>query len=125
MNNLNANDRAAIVAAAAAGAPSGGIPSLLDDPVACLNNIANRPASNEFWGMLAGGTASFMRDEQNPLVCSLYLQAVAHHLPASDVDAPSAVASNNNNNNDSSNMEAELVRAQRLVDILDVSTTLP
>ena len=115
-----------------AAAAAGNIPSFVDDPGTCLNHIANRPASQDLWNMLGGTVAACMKAETNPQLCALYLQAVAQQLAASDnqnnhspllmdgsggVAAAVVEATNHHNNN---NMEVEMVRAQRLYEILEV-----
>lgn len=115
MNNPNAN------AAAAAAPVVGGVPSFLDNPVSCLSAIANRPPSRDLWGMLSGTAASCMKDDDHSQLRSLYLRAVAQQLPASDMaaagmDAVAAVAGGGNN----SSMEFEMMRAQRLLEVLEV-----
>jgi hypothetical protein len=101
-----------------AGAATGGVPSFLEDAGGCFNAIANRTPSRELWGMLSGTAAQCMKSEGNPQLCALYLQAVAQQLPASDMAIVDEAAGNSN-----SNMEMEMMRAQRQMEILDVSTT--
>jgi hypothetical protein len=101
----------------AAGAPTGGLPTFSVDPGGFFNAIASRPPSRELWGLLSGTTAQCMKGEENPQLCALYLQAVAQQLPASDMAVSDEAAGSSNSNN----MEMEMMRAQRQMEILDVS----
>lgn len=95
---------------------AGGVPSFLDDPASCLNAIANRPPSRELWGMLSGAASSCMKEEESAPLRGLYLQAVAQQLPASDSPAAAGMEAAGSN---SSGVEFEVMRAQRLFEVLD------
>ena len=110
-------------AASAAARGVGGVPSFLDDPSGCLHAIANRPPSRDLWAMLCGAAASCMKEDENAQLRALYLRAVAQQLPASEIaaagmDAVASVAGAGGNNN---SMEFEMIRAQRLFEVLEVS----
>ncbi|CAB9499445.1 expressed unknown protein [Seminavis robusta] len=90
------------------------VPAFMDDPAGCFNAMATRPPGRELWRLLAGTTASCMKDEGNAQLCALYLQAVAQQLPASDMAVADA-ASNSNN----ANMEIEMMKAKMLMEVLD------
>jgi hypothetical protein len=93
-----------------------GIPSFLDDPASCLTAIAARPPSRDLWGMLSGAAASSVKEDEHANLRPLYLRAVAQQLPASEMAAAEAAATNNSNT-----MEFEMIRAQRLLEVLEVS----
>lgn len=70
--------------------------------------------------MLSGAAASCMKEDENAQLRTLYLRAVAQQLPASEIavgmESVASVAAGNNN------MEFEMIRAQRLYEVLDVSS---